>query len=108
MIDPNKLAEKEQQCLHIGGQVSFLLYTSLLEQSSSVVPKVLRYEFWRDGEPHPPYPPDTKGFLYYSMSPGRPRIAGEVRLRVIIMSLPTKVDRTSCEQMVCHGRVHFT
>ena len=29
-----------------------------------------------------PYPPDTKAFLYYSMSPERPRIAGELRLRV--------------------------
>ena len=28
------------------------------------------------------YPPDTKAFLYYSMSPERPRIAGELRLRV--------------------------
>jgi hypothetical protein len=30
----------------------------------------------------PKYPPDTKAFLYYSMSPERPRIAGELRLRV--------------------------
>ena len=28
------------------------------------------------------YPPDTKAFLYYSMSPEKPRIAGELRLRV--------------------------
>ena len=29
-----------------------------------------------------PYPPDTKAFLYYSMSPEKPRLAGELRLRV--------------------------
>jgi hypothetical protein len=28
------------------------------------------------------YPPDTKAFLYYSMSSEKPRIAGELRLRV--------------------------
>jgi hypothetical protein len=28
------------------------------------------------------YPPDTTGFLYYSTSPEKPRIAGELRLRV--------------------------
>ena len=27
------------------------------------------------------YPPDTKAFLYYSIPPGKPRIAGELRLR---------------------------
>ena len=29
-----------------------------------------------------PFPPDTKAFLYYSIPPGKPRIAGELRLRV--------------------------
>ena len=29
-----------------------------------------------------PYPPDTEAFLYYWMSPEKPRIAGEIRLRV--------------------------
>ena len=28
------------------------------------------------------YPPDTKVFLYYFIPPGKPRIAGELRLRV--------------------------
>ena len=31
---------------------------------------------------HLPFPPDTKAFLYYWMSPEKPRIAGEIRLRV--------------------------
>ena len=30
----------------------------------------------------PPYPPDTAAFLYYFSSPERPRIAGELRLRL--------------------------
>ena len=30
----------------------------------------------------PTFPPGTKAFLYYFMSPGKPRIAGELRLRV--------------------------
>ena len=30
----------------------------------------------------PPYPPGTKAFLYYSTSPEKPRIGGELRLRV--------------------------
>ena len=29
-----------------------------------------------------PYPPDTTAFLYYSTSPERPPISGELRLRV--------------------------
>ena len=29
-----------------------------------------------------PFPPDTKAFLYYSIPSGKPRIAGELRLRV--------------------------
>ena len=40
-------------------------------------------EFYYDGTTQsPPYPPDTTVFLYYSTTPGRPRIAGEIRLRV--------------------------
>ena len=31
---------------------------------------------------HRPFPPDTEAFLYYSIPPGKPRIAGELRLRV--------------------------
>ena len=30
-----------------------------------------------------PYPPDTKAFLYYFRSPEKPRIAAELRLRVV-------------------------
>ena len=31
----------------------------------------------------PRYPPDTTAFLYYCMSPEKPRISGELRLRVV-------------------------
>ena len=35
-----------------------------------------------DTRARPSYPPGTRAFLYYSMSPDKPRIAGELRLRV--------------------------
>ena len=35
------------------------------------------------------YPPDTKVFLYYTTPPGKPRIAGEIRLRVVSSDHPT-------------------
>ena len=35
------------------------------------------------GQARGPYPTDTKAFLYYSTSREKPRIAGELRLRVI-------------------------
>ena len=42
-----------------------------------------------------PYPPDTNAFLYYSMSPERPRIAGELRLRVTSSSDPASFESGS-------------
>ena len=41
---------------------------------------MLGYDF--DVTKRLPYPPDTKAFLYCSMSPEKPRISGELRLRV--------------------------
>jgi hypothetical protein len=75
-LDPKKLAEKKQQCLHIGGRTAFR--PAPLDRSNAA----LYYESGKDGSPHALYPPNTKGFLYYSISPGRPRIAGELRFRV--------------------------
>ena len=37
-------------------------------------------------------PPDTKAFLYYSTSPKRPRIAGELRLRVVPSGDPASFE----------------
>ena len=39
--------------------------------------------FSEDTPLHHRYPPDTKAFLYYSIAPEKPRIAGELRLRVV-------------------------
>jgi hypothetical protein len=42
-----------------------------------------------------PYPPGTKAFLYYSMSPEKPRIAGELRLRVTSSDDPASFESGS-------------
>jgi hypothetical protein len=83
-LDPNRFAEKKQQCFHIGDIQLFKPRISLLKQSSPVTTELLFYDktsAGNRGKPTP-YPPDTKAFLYYSMSPEKPRIAGELRLRV--------------------------
>ena len=41
------------------------------------------------------YPPDTNAFLYYSMSPEKPRIAGELRLRVTSSDDPASFESGS-------------
>jgi hypothetical protein len=84
-LDPNKFAEKKQQRLHIGNITGFFPRISLLKQSSLVEVPVLDYGrgFRTDGWKRFLYPPDTNAFLYYSMSPEKPRnarIAGELRL----------------------------
>jgi hypothetical protein len=91
-LDPNKFAEKNQQPLDLGYRRYVRPYISLHKQSSAV--QVLRlvydtvsaayginYRILRTPEILP-YPPDTKAFLYYYMSHEKPRIAGELRLRV--------------------------
>ena len=77
-LDPNKFAEKKQRRLHIGDQVSFRPY---------IPHHSLRYNsqwcsLFYDQSTYPLYPPDTSAFLYYFTSPEKPRIAGELRLRV--------------------------
>ena len=74
-LDPNKFAEKKQGRLHIGDQQSFRLYVSLHN-------RLHHHKLLYDPTALSFYPPDTKAFLYYSMSPEKPRIAGELRLRV--------------------------
>ena len=53
-----------------------------MKQPSPVVVKTILYDRFVKGRPAFAYPPDTKAFLYYSIPQGRPRIAGELRLRV--------------------------
>ena len=81
-LDPNKFAEKKQQRLNIGGKCAFTPQISLHKQSSPVFPHLQVYYGRTTSLKHAFYPPDTKAFLYYSIPPGKPRIAGELRLRV--------------------------
>jgi hypothetical protein len=53
-----------------------------------------------------PYPPDTKGFLYYSMSPEKPRIAGEIRLRVTSSDDPASFESGS--DLLCPNGVPWS
>ena len=79
-LDPKKFAEKKQQRLNIGGKYSFSPQISLLKQSSTL--KSPRIYCGKLSYKHRTFPPDTKAFLYYSIPPEKPRIAGELRLRV--------------------------
>ena len=88
-LDPNKFAEKKQQCLHIGNLVSFSPRISLLKQRSPVSVDDIMY--------HAPtrFPSGTKAFLYYSMSPEKSRIDGELRLRVTSSDGPASFESGS-------------
>jgi hypothetical protein len=80
-LDPTKFAERKQQRLHIGNITLFKRRVSLLKKSRFVMGEKLHYERKPTGM-RSLYPSDTKAFLYYSTSPEKPRIAGELRLRV--------------------------
>jgi hypothetical protein len=86
-------AEKKQQRLHIGNIIDFNPRISLLTQSSLVEGPVLFYDF-KENDAFL-YPPDTNAFLYYSVSPGKPRIAGELRLRVTSSDDPASFESGS-------------
>ena len=51
----------------------------------------------------PPYPPNTKAFLYYFTPPERPRIAGELRLRVASSDDPASFESGS-DLLLPNGR----
>ena len=73
---------------------------SLLKQSSPVIAPRLEYDAGRPAS-NPGnrrlqfYPASTKAFLYYSMSPDKPRIAGELRLRVVSTDDPASFESGS-------------
>ena len=77
-LDPNKFTEKNQQRIRLGGLKLF--QPRILKQSITRRLRLL-YDCSQSGDGIE-YPPDTKAFLYYSIAPGKPRIAGELRLRV--------------------------
>ena len=83
-LDPNKFAEKKQQRLNLSNVVYIKPHISLLNQSGLVEAARLDYDRRRNRKTgdSATYPPDTKAFLYYSVSPEKPRISGELRLRV--------------------------
>jgi len=60
----------------------YTAHIDLHDQSTCGTKQRLAYD--RIGPPGTtrPYPPCTKAFLYYTTPPGRPRIAGELRLRI--------------------------
>ena len=91
-LDPNKLAEKRQQPHDIGGLKTFRVDTLLLKQFSPV--KNMRM-FYESKGLRQSFPPDTKAFLYYFRSPERPRIAGELRLRVTSNDDPASFESGS-------------
>jgi hypothetical protein len=96
-LDPNKFAEKNQQCLHIGNQQSFIPNVMLHNQSSPV--QLFYDKSDRNNESgttiSSTYPPDTKSFLYYFMPPDKPRIAAELRLRVTSCNHPASFESGS-------------
>jgi hypothetical protein len=101
-LDPNKFAEKKQQRLHLSNLGHFRPRISLPKQSSLVKVPSLYHEKMTDGDEkapkkavYKPYPPGTKAFLYYSMSPEKPRIAGELRLRVTSSGDPASFESGS-------------
>ena len=96
-LDPNKFVEKKQQCLDIGNVLYFRPYILFHNQSNPVETRRIYYGVLQRAlavKPslYTPLPPGTKGFLYYSTPPGKPRIAGELRLRVASSDDPASFE----------------
>jgi hypothetical protein len=72
-------------------------FVALHEQSKPVLAPRLYYEnnFKSGILIHKPYPPDIKAFLYYSTSPIKPRIAGELRFRIARSDDPASFESGS-------------
>ena len=108
-LDPNKFVEMKQKCLHIGKIQSFRPRISLLKHSTPVVGPELCYDqsvnlkasARRLYHSYPLW--DLKAFLYYYMSPVRPRIAGELRLRVASSDDPASFESGS-DLLLPNGR----
>ena len=84
-LDPSKFAEQKQHRLHIGNLKCFQPHVVLHNQSTPVAPNLNDVHYDRSQchkIPVSPYPPDTTAFIYYFTPPEKPRIAGELRLRV--------------------------
>ena len=88
-----KFSEKEQRCLHIDNLRCFNPSIALHNQSRLVVAPCLFFDF-HAGKGRT-VPPDTKAFLYYYTSREMPRIAGELRLRVVPSDDPASYEKGS-------------
>ena len=81
-LDPRKFVEKKQLRFHIGNQQCFRPRIVFHNRSNPVEGSSIKYTGTGKYLHRDPYPPDTTAFLYYFTSPEKPRIAGELRLRV--------------------------
>ena len=94
-----------QQRFDISDEVAFDFYAMLHNSRWSPVTPTARFGYdykppltgKRTGKKYYPlpFPPNTKGFLYYFMSPEKPRIAGEVRFRVTSSDDPASFESGS-------------
>ena len=105
-LDPNKFAEKKQQRFRIGYQRTTKVYVSLRNQWSGVN---LDYNHCYDCSKgtqtwkRHPFPSDTNAFLYYFIPPEKPRIAGELRLRVTSSDDPASF-KSGSDVLLPNGR----
>ena len=82
-LDPKMFVAKNQQCFSIGN-VMYFNPPLILHKQRVIIPRLIYSRYQLLGRPHYRlFPPDTKASLYYTTSPGKPRIAGELRLRVL-------------------------
>ena len=79
--------------------MNFQPYIRLHNQSSPVKSSTLAYDYDYDmkdkSDKIMAYPPETKAFLYYFSPPGKPRIAGELRLRIASSDDPSSFESGS-------------
>ncbi|KAF8816989.1 hypothetical protein BYT27DRAFT_7237721 [Phlegmacium glaucopus] len=87
-LDPNKFVEKKQQRLSLGNKTIYTAHIDLHDPSTRRATKRLAYDRTSPAGTMWPFPPDTKAFLYYTIPPGKPRIAGELRFRVTLSDDP--------------------
>jgi hypothetical protein len=95
-LDPNLFAVKKQRRMQIGNLTRFTFHVVLKNQWRPFrIPPSL-YDSTKTPSGSLFYsPPDTKAFLYYFTPPERPRIAGELRLRVASSDDPASFESGS-------------
>jgi hypothetical protein len=88
-LNPEMFAEKKQPYFSVGNVRRFKLRLELHKEIVKT-PFLMYDSTSQTGTSQgKPYPPDTEVFLYYTTPPGRPRIAGELRFRVISSDDPS-------------------